>query len=111
MPSVARLMNALLALLFVTAMATVDVRPQISGVTAPVQTSFAAELEDGPEGEEAPIAVFVRSSDGDDQIGHHSIYLPIAGVIYRRIAADRGHDPVDPNHPPYAGFPTGPPAA
>jgi hypothetical protein len=104
-------MNVLLALLFMTAMASVDVRPQANGIAVSAQSSLNADLEDGPEGEEAPIAVFLRSGDGDDQIGSTLSGAAIVRVIYFKMAADCGHHPASPSHSPCSGFPTGPPAA
>ncbi len=104
-------MNVLLALLFVAAMAAVDVRPQANGTVISSQSVLDTELEDGPEGEEAPIAVFLRSTDGDDQIGSATPVAPIVRVVYVKLAAGGGRDPASPSHPPCSGFPTGPPAA
>ena len=109
MLSIARLTSVLLALLFVTATATLDIRPHAGGLTASLQSGPTAELEDGPEGEEAPVAVFARSFDGDDQIGPDPLGAQPIRVSYELVAPDRGHSPAKPSHPPYAGFPTGPP--
>lgn len=98
-----RLTTFLLALSVLTAAATVDLRAADSGVF----TSHSASMEDGPEGEEAPLAMVAGGGD---------LLLP-------------GHRPSDysvhfhqrpefvnwalpaPSHPAFAGFPTGPPAA
>jgi hypothetical protein len=108
--SIARLTSVLLALLLVTAMATLDMRPHVNGANALFQPGFGAGLEDGPEGEEAPLAVFLNSTNGDDQIGQASHHGAIR-FSYDFVGLDRGRDPAAPSHPPFAGFPTGPPAA
>jgi hypothetical protein len=76
--------------------------PQIKRVTA--------ELEDGPEGEEAPSFGLLRAYVGDDLIGNSQSVI--------RIAFDCSRAPpiaVCAAPPrffiPYNGFPTGPPAA
>lgn len=104
-------MKVLLALLFVTAMATLDLRPQVNAATASFQSGASAELEDGPDGEEAPLAIFLRSFDGDDQIGPDAPGVRITRIAYLVAAPDLCGDPAGPSHPPFAGFPTGPPRA
>jgi hypothetical protein len=79
-------------------------------VAFPQAKRVTAELEDGPEGEEAPAFGLLRAYVGDDLIGN-----PQSAI---RIAFDCSHAPpiADCAAPPrffipYDGFPTGPPAA
>ena len=70
---------------------------------------FSAELQDGPEGEEPPVASFVRSYDGDDQIGARFDFVAVVLSGGDPDTADR--QPFDLSYPTYGGFPTGPPSA
>jgi hypothetical protein len=79
-------------------------------VAFPQAKRVTVELEDGPEGEEAPTFGLLRAYVGDDLIGN-----PQSAI---RIAFDCSHTPpiADCSAPPrffipYDGFPTGPPAA
>jgi hypothetical protein len=70
---------------------------------------FTAELQDGPEGEEPPVASFVRSYDGDDQIG---IRFDFVSVPTPRVDLDvASRRPFHLSYPTYGGIPTGPPSA
>lgn len=111
MPFAARLSNVLLALLFLTAMALVDLRPQFSAASDPAVSAQSVELEDGPEGESSPLATFLRSYDGDDQIGSGTLSIRVSQICYDLARDDIGRDAAGPSHPPCAGYPTGPPRA
>ena len=69
-----------------------------------------AELEDGPEGEDTPIANLVRAYDGDDQI---ETLFSFKMIVFRVVALAPSFASAAPapRHFPCAGFPTGPPAA
>jgi hypothetical protein len=124
-------MVLLLALPFVTVTATADLlpsaqpavtsvysKPSFSGsaLTSPAKLLIAhakritAELQDGPEGEEDPVANLVRGYDGDDQIQASFNFVRVAFGIptfvpdFNRAAPARTFSVC-------AGFPTGPPSA
>ena len=107
MSKFARLILGLTALLFLTAMGTLDLRSQSDPWAASLQ--YAA-LEDGPEGEQPPVATFVRSYDGDDQLKTVTFCAEFAAASYV-IASAAGNRAAAPTHFPCAGFPTGPPRA
>jgi hypothetical protein len=69
--------------------------------------SKIAVLEDGPEGEQIPLANLVRGYDGDDQIE------PVFGLtpVQFALSPTANRKPVELSHPPCAGLPTGPPVA
>jgi hypothetical protein len=69
--------------------------------------SNTAELKDGPDGEQMPLANLVRGCDGDDQ-------LDAFGLTPFRVATSSANvscNSVALSHPPCARFSTGPPAA
>ena len=68
--------------------------------------SNTAELEDGPEGEQIPLANLVRSYDGDDQI---ETPFELTPVRFATSSANASRTSVELSHPPCACFPTGPP--
>lgn len=127
--SLFRLIAILFALPFLTATATSDLSTASTSslhatpsasvaklVKAPVRVNFpvakriTAELEDGPEGEDDPVANLVRGFDGDDQIGTQFSFVTIAF----HVVAWSPHletSPPAPSHAPCAGLPTGPPFA
>lgn len=81
-----------------------------SRVAFPQAKRVTAEMEDGPEGEEAPTFGLVRAYVGDDLIENPQSFI--------RISFDRFRAPpiADSAAPPrffipYDGFPTGPPTA
>ena len=116
-----------LALPFVLATATDDILPaagaeslhavfsvgesKLVAPAKPVSSTkrITAALEDGPEDEEPPVASFVRSYDGDDQIPSSAVFALIA-FDFVTLEPDRGDAAPLPSHFPCAGFPTGPPA-
>jgi hypothetical protein len=129
--SLFRLIGLLLALPFLTATATVDLSSALDpGFTSLHKLSIAeaklgsppmrshsaaakhvtAELEDGPEGEDTPIANLLRAYDGDDQIETRLSFAVIAFRVVVLAPSLAGAAPVS-RHFPCAGFPTGPPAA
>ena len=133
MLSLFRLIVVILALPFLTVMATADLSPtagpSATSLHARLSTAEAklgatparisvwagakritAELEDGPEGEEEPVASLVRAYDGDDQIGTRFDFATIVFDVVTFAPRFAGAAPA-PNHAPCAGFPTGPPAA
>ena len=71
---------------------------------------ITAELQDGPEGEEEPVASLVRAYDGDDQIETRFNFATIALHVVTIAPGFAGAMPAL-SHAPCAGFPTGPPAA
>ena len=76
--------------------------PQVKRVTA--------ELEDGPAGEEAPSFHSIRANVGDDVAATAQSFVRIAFECSHVIALADGAAPLR-RFIPYAGFPTGPPAA
>ena len=126
-----RLMLFILTLSGLTAMATIDpsnlgvgsIKAKLSTLPAQLRVvqvdrndaheklhrrkSITAELEDGPEGEQIPLANSVGGYDGEDQIetawGHTSVRFASSANASRKS--------VELSHPPCAGFPTGPPVA
>ena len=122
----------LLTLSCLTVMATVDpsdpgvvsIQAKLSNVPGKLRTAQAkpndahgqlrtgqsntAELEDGPEGEQIPLASLVRGYDGDDQI---ETAFGLAPVRFAASSANASRKSVELSHPPCAGFPTGPPVA
>ena len=121
----------LLTLSFLTAMATIDpsdhgaasIQVKLSTVPAKLRVAQAksndaheklrtgnskiAVLEDGPEGEQIPLANLVRGYDGDDQIETVIDLTPVRLALSPKA----NRKPVALSHPPCAGFPTGPPVA
>jgi hypothetical protein len=71
---------------------------------------ITAEVQDGPEGEEEPVAGLVRAYDGDDQIETRCDFATIAFHVVVCAPSFRGAAPAL-SHAPCAGFPTGPPTA
>ncbi len=69
-----------------------------------------AELQDGPEGEDAPLANLVRGYDGDDQIQSALAFTRIA-FRFRSVDSDFHGIAAAPSHFACAGLPTGPPSA
>ena len=132
MLSLFRLIVVILALPFLTVMATADLSPtagpsarrftpgfdcrgQAGRYAGPDQCParakrITAELEDGPEGEEEPVASLVRAYDGDDQIGTRFDFATIVFDVVTFAPRFAGAAPA-PSYAPCAGFPTGPPAA
>jgi hypothetical protein len=123
-----RLLPLVLVLSFLTATTTVDLWPveRVAVVSTPSNSGTVAklalaklnlipaklstaEMEDGPEGEEAPLATFVRAYDGDDQI-QTRYELVFAAVGFIAPADDVNAVPPELTYPTYGGFPTGPPA-
>ena len=121
----------LLTLSCLTAMATIDPSdPWVASIQAKLSTvpdklsvaqakhndahgnlhsgkSNTAELEDGPQGEQIPLANLVRGYDGDDQIGAFGL----TPVRFSISSANASRKSVALSHPPCASFSTGPPAA
>lgn len=126
-----RLTLFLLTLSCLTAMATIDpsdpggasIQAKLSTVPAKLRAAQAepndahgklrsgksntAELEDGPEGEQIPLANLVRGYDGDDQI---ETAFGLTPVRFATSSTNASRKSVELSHPPCAGFPTGPPA-
>ena len=122
----------LLALPFLTVTAGLDVSPaaeaglpslhrtftiaEVKLGALPVRINFsvakriAAELEDGPEGEDEQVANLVRGYDGDDQIETRLYFTTIAFRIVTFVP-NLGRAAPARSHSACAGFPTGPPAA
>ena len=69
--------------------------------------SNIAVLEDGPEGEQIPLANLVRGYDGDDQIETEFGLAPVRLAL----SSKANRKSVELSHSPCAGFPTGPPVA
>jgi hypothetical protein len=121
----------LLTLSVLTAMATIDpsdlgvasIQVQLSTVPAKPRVAQAksndahetlrtgkskiAVLEDGPEGEQIPLANLVRGYDGDDQIETVFGLTPVRFAL----SPSTNRKSVELSHPACAGFPTGPPVA
>jgi hypothetical protein len=72
--------------------------------------SNIAELEDGPGGEEIPVANLICGYYGDDQV-EAAFGLAFVAVQFATSSADAGRKSAKLSHPPCAGFPTGPPVA
>jgi hypothetical protein len=130
--SLFRLIAVALALPFLMAAAIVELSPaakpniaslhatlaiaeaKLPAATAKVNGAVAkrttAELEDGPEGEEEPVANLVRAYDGDDQIETQFAFVMIAFSIVA-WAPNADGTVFAQSHDPCAGFPTGPPTA
>lgn len=127
MLSLFRLIGIVLALPLLAATSTADLLPLDPGFASlhkfsvaeakfgstPVRNSSSlakniAELEDGPEGEDTPIANLVRAYDGDDQIETQFSFVTI---VFRVVALTPSFASVTPaqHYFPCAGFPTGPP--
>ena len=70
--------------------------------------SNTAGLEDGPEGEQIPLANLVRGYDGDDQI---ETAFGLTPVRFATSSVNASRKSVELSHSPCAGFPTGPPVA
>ena len=70
--------------------------------------SNTAGLEDGPEGEQIPLANLVRGYDGDDQI---ETAFGLTPVRFATSSVNASRKSVGLSHSPCAGFPTGPPVA
>lgn len=93
-------------------LARFNAMPQAGAAHARLGSTHArlitAELEDGPEGEEAPLATFVKFLD-DDQLRSSGE----CGAVQFRIVAMLRPENVRRRalHPVHVGFPTGPPAA
>lgn len=126
-----RAICVLLLLPFLTVAATPDRLPDAVGV-ASLAPSYAtaesrsgsivprltftqvkrvtAEVEDGPEGEEAPSFHSIRANVGDDVAATAQSFVRIAFDCSHVIALADGAAPLR-RFIPYAGFPTGPPAA
>jgi hypothetical protein len=127
--SLFRLIGMVLALPLLAATSTADLSPLDPGFASlhkfsvaeakfgstpvrnnsPLAKNFA-ELEDGPEGEDTPIANLVRAYDGDDQIETQFSFVTI---LFRVVALTPSFASVTPaqHYFPCAGFPTGPPTA
>ncbi len=126
-----RSMVLLLALPFLTVTATADLspspRPAVTSVssklifsgstlTGPAKLGIAhikrttAELEDGPEGEQDPIANLVRGYDGDDQVELSFSFVRVAFSILSFVPDFARAAPAK-SFSVCAGFPTGPPSA
>jgi len=128
--SLLRLIVCVLALPFLTVTATADLLPASDPAIAPLQATLSistltpvaarihqtavkritAELEDGPDGEEEPIANLLRAYDGDDQLEAQFGFVTISFCTIQWLPNIAGAAPA-PSHAPCAGFPTGPPAA
>jgi hypothetical protein len=79
-------------------------------VAFPQAKRGTAEVEDGPEGEEAPTFGLLRAYFGDDLTGAPDRFVRIAFACIRAVPiADSAAPPRF--FIPYDGFPTGPPAA
>lgn len=110
MSKFARLIVGLSALLFLTAMGALDLRSQGDSWASWADSLQYAALEDGPDGEQPPVATFVRAYDGDDQLETVTFCAEFAANNYV-IASAAGKQAAAPTHFPCAGFPTGPPRA
>jgi hypothetical protein len=129
--SLFRSIVCVLALPFLTVTATADLLPAADPAIASLHATLSiseaklapvavrihlvavkritAQLEDGPEGEEEPIANLLRAYDGDDQIEAQFGFVTISFRTIQWLPNIAGSAPA-PSHAPCAGFPTGPPA-
>jgi hypothetical protein len=103
-----RLTTFLLALSVLIVTATVDLRAADSGIVTAQSKLSTAAMEDGPEGEEAPLGLFART-DGGDAL-HQPPYVSVAypPCYSRYVDLANWASPVA-AFPACAGFPTGPP--
>lgn len=112
MPHVARLFRFVLALLWLAAVASVDLRPQSKSWTASAAAAVSiglGELEDGPEGEEAPTATTVRAFGDDDSAFVVASVAVDHPIHYVDVSCECSRPAPESTHSPCAGPPTGPP--
>jgi hypothetical protein len=69
-----------------------------------------SKLEDGPEGEEIPVANLICGYDDDDRV-EAAFALTFVAIQFATSSASVVHESAELSHPPCAGFPTGPPVA